>query len=368
MSGEIGGGAGYGGSVSSADADTTVPSGNGSALVDTINNASAGETIYVPDAQYNIDNIDLSTNDVTVAGGRGQSGSGSSQSQSLLVTDGGSTSASPGPELVGGGGNQSRPITVTGSNCRFTGLRFKGPDTTWEGEAGSNDYASVAIEQNGGSDLQVDNCEGYGWSAVFVAFHGGKGGHVHHCSIHDNPGASQGYGVDCGQDSGLALIEKNYFNRNRHSIAAGGNDNPGYEVRNNIFGPVNYNHAIDQHGPDPAGGTLLIHNNEFRATKQSANSVQDGGVDCIGIRGRPSDKCDVYDNWFHSSDKGRTVQQTGEPKIDQRGRYDGSAANKGALVNMTIRNNSFGPSQPSGSIGPQVSGGSSPVNGDSFSV
>ena len=364
VQGEIGGGAGYSDIIGPGQADTTVPSGDGSALVSAINGASSGETIYVPEARYTVEDATLSADDVTVAGNRGASDLSGQTTQSI-ATDGGSGGTSPGATLVGQG-DESRPITVEASNVRFTGLQFQGPNTSWEGEAESNEVHSVAIEHASGQGMQVDNCEGYGWSAVFVAVRGDGPDHVHHCSIHDNPGAAQGYGVHTGPAQGRTLIEKNYFNRNRHSVAADP-DNPGYEVRYNVFGPVYFSHAVDQHGPDSAGGTLSIHHNTFQATEYSAKSVQDAKIEGVRIRGRPSNKAEVYNNLFHANEKPRVIRQSGEPKVDQASKYTASAANKAALENMSIRGNEFGSKQASGSVGAQSGGGRSPVSQDGFS-
>ena len=365
VSGEIGGGTGYSGIVPQSQADTVIPAGDSGALTGAIDSASNGEVIYVSPGTYDNPEASLSANNVTLAGNRGATSSGST-----ATTDGGSPAGSGGGGAPGAllkfDSALNPGIEVTGSNVRITGLRVQGHDSVWNGEAGSNKENSVGIDQVDGEGMEVDNCEGWGWVSIFADCDGNSPAHIHHNSIHDNPGASMGYGIQSGPDTGLTLIEYNYFNRNRHSIAAD-NENPGYEVRYNVFGPIAYNQCVDQHGPDPAGGTLLIHHNTFQATEASAEGTQDAGNQIVRIRGKPRNKAEVYNNWLWTTEEGYGIRQEGENKIGERDKYNGSGTNKEALVNMTIRNNHYGKSKPPANIGAQSgSQSSSPVQQGSF--
>ena len=312
--GDIGGGQSYTGGVAPGDATVQVNSGDGQELARTIANAASGETVYVTNGPYTIDRVQMEADNVTLAG------SGA---------------------LIEAGGVEGRPIQINASGVRITSLRFAGPDETWNGEAGSNDHHPVGIEVQSGGQCEFDNLEGFGWEAVFIASRGSAADIVHHCNIHDNPGASMGYGVACGQSGGLTVIEKCYFNRNRHSIEASP-DAAGYEARDNIIGPIAYNHSVDQHGPDPAGGTILVHHNTFQATESDANSVQDAEIDAVRIRGKPREIAEVHHNLLYAQDIGDSIAQTGEPKVDNADKYNGSATNKGALQNMRIYENVAG--------------------------
>jgi len=322
--GDIGGGAGYTDILSATDADTVVPADDGPAAARAIGNASSGETIFLEGGNYQFDRASLTSDNVTIAGNRGATTTAS------LITDGGSGAL--GPTVVAGG-PEGRPIRVKASGCRITGLRFEGPDTTWNGEAGSNDHHPVGVEHRGGTALTIDNCEAYGWEAVAFAMRGDGPGTVAYSYIHDNPGASQGYGVASSPSSGRTLIVKNYFANNRHSIAANPS-NAGYEVIDNIFAPAYYNHALDQHGPDPAGGKLIVRYNTFTVP---------GKAQCIRIRGRPRETAEFTNNLFYTSDRDYAVQQTGEIKLGQKNKYSNTAANPESFVNMIFdQSNVFG--------------------------
>jgi hypothetical protein len=168
---------------------------------------------------------------------------------------------------------------------RFTGLRLRGP----QDEVGDDSY-----DADGGTpisigiharliDVEVDNCELYGWShtSVFVS---AARAHVHHSSIHHNQRIGFGYGVLVSGAS-WALIEANVFDSNRHSIAGNGDPNSGYEARFNRVFENATRHSFDMHGKTVAdsgvpvaGNTILIHHNTFLLTTQRA----------VLIRGRPA--------------------------------------------------------------------------------
>jgi hypothetical protein len=295
-----------------------VSGGDGSAAASAIENASAGETVFLEPGRYTIDRVSLSADGMALVSNRGVDGAQ------------GATIVGDGPE--------ARPIQTEASDFLISGLRFEGPDTTWDGEAGSNDHHPVGIDHQSGQGMRVSNCEGYGWEAIFAAPRADGPDTVNHCYIHDNPGASMGYGVQSGPSSGLTLIQKNYFENCRHEIAADPENN-GYEIRDNIFAPRYYNHAVDQHGPDPAGGTLLIHHNTFAIT-EAANS-QDK-EQCINIRGKPADRCDIYNNLFYTSNKARAINQSGESKVGQSDQYTGDAENMDFTDNMRVYDNVWG--------------------------
>ena len=57
---------------------------------------------------------------------------------------------------------------LTGDNVRITGLRIKEPDMEQNQDLGDNVLG--AIQSFDSKDLEVDNCEIYGWSYSGVAF------------------------------------------------------------------------------------------------------------------------------------------------------------------------------------------------------
>jgi hypothetical protein len=135
----------------------------------------------------------------------------------------------------------------------------------------------------------VDNCEVFGWTAAgFIP--GTKEtatqGWFHHNSMHHNQMAHLGYGMDL--QNGVHLVEWNYFDANRHSIAGFGHRENGYEARFNVVGSnVDHPHffQFDMHslgeniesGPlsdsQMAGKYVNVHHNVFELTEHNALSL-----------------------------------------------------------------------------------------------
>jgi hypothetical protein len=116
---------------------------------------------------------------------------------------------------------------------------------------------------------------------------------VHHNYIHHCRRTGFGYGVAVSGCS--ALIEANLFDYNRHSImGTRGYPLSSYEARYNVFEVHNVTgQSCDMHGGNdisdatvPAGGTINIHHNTFKAIWNAVN-----------IRGVPTDQTLVYNNW-----------------------------------------------------------------------
>lgn len=169
---------------------------------------------------------------------------------------------------------------------RITGIRLKGPRTDyfdpWDWGADEADYASVAFQLQGQTAI-IDNCEVFGWT--FAGFTlGSKSkltrGWIHHNSMHHNQMNHLGYPMELY--NGLHLIEWNYFDRNRHSIAGFGYPTNGYEARFNIVGPHAIEHAFDMHylGENLDNGNMIagkftnVHHNVFELISHSAFSIQ----------------------------------------------------------------------------------------------
>ena len=121
-------------------------------------------------------------------------------------------------------------------------------------------------------NLEVDNCEIAGFSLGGVSLDQGDGHHIHHNYIHHCQYNGLGYGVV--QDQSFALIERNLFNYNRHSLAGTGRSPSGYEARHNVEIGVSLSHMFDMHGGrDRGDGTdiavtwMKIYNNTFRCPK-----------------------------------------------------------------------------------------------------
>jgi hypothetical protein len=271
----IGGGSGYGNTVTQSDADSVVRTR--SELDDALASASAGEIVFVPggeqislgDRRYNI------PDGVTLASDRGVNGS----SGALLYTD-------------------SEPwklLTIDGSG-RLTGVRLKGPHP---GDDTGGDSSGVGVQTFGASE--IDNCDIWGFTYAGVRAASGGDAHVHHNVIRENNRGGYGYGV--AAESGTPISEYNYFNFNRHSMKTAG-DNPGYIARYNHFGPETTDHVIDIH--DPAGTEFQIHNNVVEAVIAVAGGGREGMQrPAVTVRGVPDDVAAINDNWFYNPDEPR---------------------------------------------------------------
>jgi hypothetical protein len=169
---------------------------------------------------------------------------------------------------------------------RITGVRLRGPRMDyfdpWNWGADEEDYSALAFKLQGQTAI-VDNCEVFGWPFAGFAL-GARGtqtsGWIHHNSMHHNQMNHLGYPMELY--NGLHLIEWNYFDRNRHSIAGFGYPTNGYEARFNVVGPHSIQHAFDMHylGENldnnnmVAGRFANVHHNVFELTSNSAFSIQ----------------------------------------------------------------------------------------------
>ncbi|MHC4545060.1 MAG: right-handed parallel beta-helix repeat-containing protein [Planctomycetota bacterium] len=290
----IGGGKGYGRLVTQSDYLVKTLEELRAAL----KKAKSGQVVYVNDnAEINVtgERKIVIPSGVTVASGRGRGGS----KGALLYSN----------ELA-----MSPMFLAGGEKVRITGLQLRGPDQKRRTEQMRKLYKEgryYSIPNSDGiisthSNLEVDNCELWGWShaAVFLK-RGALKAHIHHNNIHHNQRSGLGYGVCLDQAD--ALIEANLFDWCRHHIAGTGRPGTSYEARYNLVLENANGHSFDMHGgrdrkdgTDIAGDSIKIHHNTFRAT----------GVRAFVIRGRPQQSAQIHHNWFLHSDTKRAVAQT----------------------------------------------------------
>lgn len=277
-SGTVGGGPGYANVVPQSAADAVVQSRR--ELDDALAAANTGDIVYVPggtsidlgDQEYSIDD------GVTLASDRGIDGSPGA----LLFTD-----AEP-DEL----------LTLYGT-ARLTGVQLRGPHP---GDDWGGDSSAEGVETRGAGE--VDNCDIWGFSYAGIETEVGDGAHIHHNVIRENNKSGLGYGVVA--NAGTTLIEYNYFNYNRHSVATSG-DNPGYVLRYNHFGPTEVMHNIDAH--EPTGNRYEIHNNIVETVRREWD---DNLNHAVNIRGVPDDVATIYDNWFFNDN---APDSNGDPDV-----------------------------------------------------
>lgn len=186
----------------------------------------------------------------------------------------------------------------TGS-IRVSGLRVKGPETEYfdpsERSKPASAYDSQGFELLGKSE--IDHCELWGWPTAAVSL-GNKGtatrSVIHHNYIHHNQMATLGYGIFLR--NGEHRIEWNCFDRNRHSIAAFGHRENGYEARFNVIGPHAVGHAFDMHGlrenisdyDGPLAGKYL---------RVSYNAFTFSDTPAVVLRGRSAEQSWARNNW-----------------------------------------------------------------------
>lgn len=291
--GPIGGGKDYQHIVTKGD----YTAGTLEALIDALSKAKAGQVVFIPgDAEIDctslvyIEGLVLEIPaGVTLASDRGHEGSPGG----LITSD-----ALKTPVL----------IRALGPDVRVTGLRIRGPNPKRYLDHHRRAYAEgrgktyfykfptsngIATEHPG---LEVDNCEISAFSHAGVWLRDGDRHHVHHNYIHHCQYNGLGYGVCLNTAS--ALIERNLFDFNRHSIAGTGRPGCGYEARHNVELGTSLSHCFDMHGgrdrkdgTDIAGTKILIHHNTFRAPQTP-----------VVIRGVPQESCEVLNNWFPRHD------------------------------------------------------------------
>jgi hypothetical protein len=209
-------------------------------------------------------------------------------------------------------------LIAGGEYVRITGICLEGPDTTTD----TVDQPVLGIFSSY-RNLEVDNCEIWGWSGAGVSLYGTggsdmqSGGYVHHNYIHHCQMNGLGYGVVVSGGS-TSLVEANYIDYCRHAIAGSGLPGDGYEARYNICGPnfiASYAYQFDMHGtPDPSGsGTMAgdiikIHHNTFMATEPTDSyAALICGVPRIGAY--------IDHNWFYYDQAPPIAQMNGKGKI-----------------------------------------------------
>lgn len=225
----IGGGVNYSAVAEQFDANYLVR--NRVELIFSLANVNSGEKIYIDDnVAINLTNEKglIIPENVTLASGRGFNGS-----------DGALIFISTNQSIE----ESVSPLFFASENVRFTGIRLKGPSN---GTSQTDLSEGIRVISK---NVEIDNCELYGWGLAAVSFHNSTNGYIHHNYIHHNQRAGYGYGVVLNKAD--ALIEANLFNYCRHNIAATGRPGTSYEARYNIILENATSHSFDMHGaPD----------------------------------------------------------------------------------------------------------------------
>ncbi len=319
----IGGGDGYTDIISRNDPDVDYIVDTKSELLTALQSAQSGDIIYVEE-YANIDMYRTSDTQipagVTLASNRGENGSLGGR----IYTSRGGT----------------RLFYIAGENVRVTGLRLEGPHKTTSSISKTNICMSSYYQ-----NLEVDNCELFGWSNAAIGLNGTggadmrTGGYIHHNDIHHNQTAGYGYGI-CVSNGGVALIEANYFDYCRHAITGTGVVGDGYEARYNICGPnwiTTSPHNFDMHGQYDsgsgttiAGDTIKIYNNTFMCVSSPMPT-------CVVIRGVPRDGAYISNNWFYFTNEEPVWQKDGQENIFMTNNLIGAPPNEELSVKGPIK-------------------------------
>lgn len=327
---EIGGGAAYGNVVTIGDADTVVSGVDG--LVDAVNNASSGETIFVPGSnELNLSgHVNIGppsgATDVTVASDRGYDGS-----DGALLYDTTFTTNSPDALFLS-----------EADGWRMSGFRIRGPEGRNIEYDSSKETRAIWTR---GANTEVDNCELFHWT---VAGHSNGGlsfpnssTHTHHNVFHDCAMRQLGYGFD--HFNGHALIQYNYFNGHRHAITCAGFDEASYEACYNFIDLLMFGFPIDMHGQDDgtAGKSLSVHHNTIMGLIDNTEGHGDE-EEFLKVRGVPTEQSEVYNNWSRHSGEttGNVSEQTSDAKPVLQETVD-------SFTNLDVHDNSYGEDKPS---------------------
>jgi hypothetical protein len=265
QTGVIGGYPGYPLPISKDEADTLVPSDKD--WNEAIEEADDGENIWVEsDAEQECDSPELSAENVTICSDRYHDGS-----------DGG---------LVYSEGIDTHGIRPDGADgLEICGVRFRGdnwPDVS-NARVPNDDAGSAAIYCRQSDDVEIHNCEFFGWRWAGILFYsGGDGSELHSYHVHHIPRQGFGYGnALSGADDGHIEVYDAYWNLCRHSIK-GGNGDMSYTIENCIQGPRTANHMCDVHSPCE-GGEYVYRNISFLTDRVTDYSPR--GQPAVNVRG-----------------------------------------------------------------------------------
>ncbi|MCO4292555.1 right-handed parallel beta-helix repeat-containing protein [Solitalea sp. MAHUQ-68] len=184
-------------------------------------------------------------------------------------------------------------LQANGAGVKIIGLRVRGASTTTARSSSSYCRGIYSIF----SDLEVANCEIFGWNHAGIYLTGGASNvQIHDNYIHHNQQSGLGYGISI--DKAYAVITNNYFDYNRHGIAGSGIAGSGYEAAFNTVMPNATEHSFDMHGNGgdgaqyTAGDYVNIHDNTFYM----------GAYKAITVRGTPKNGTTISSNKFvHTS-------------------------------------------------------------------
>ncbi|MBZ9728698.1 right-handed parallel beta-helix repeat-containing protein [Salegentibacter sp. JZCK2] len=278
-----------------------------------ISDAEPENTIYISDSSY----LDFSDYELPVI-----------ISKSLNIVSGRNSDNSNGATLYANAPGKTL-IKIEADNVTLQGLKIIGYDT----EIGLEMYnpkVTNGIVIGNYNSLKIENCEISGWSHGGIYLYNSTGNIISRSYIHHNQRYGLGYGIvlyNKPYQPTNALISCNFFEYNRHDIAASGNEGQSYEASYNIIGLGSENHhRFDMHGKNGdtekvAGTKIIIHHNYFLSDKGYA----------IFIRGISIELSEIYENTFAHPNAQTAIEQT---VLREKIQYNN-------LLNINVRDNQF---------------------------
>lgn len=274
-----------------SEADTAIADAD--ALLEALDSADRGNIVFVEGGA----SIDLTDQEeITIPGG-------------VTLASNRGVGGAPGGELFTNGA--PRPLFVTGGDgVRLVGLRLRGQKH--EGFYDPNAESVYGYDSEGfrskHAGTTIENCEFTRWTYSGVSTFGSDE-RVRDCAIYDNAMRGLGYGVMVA--SGTVIVENNYFNFNRHSVASPGKKDQSYICRYNLQGPKTTAHMFDVHSP--GGKEFHFHNNRF----QTAKTIRGKPTEAILLRNASENETTIHDNVFAHANRpgdrpadGQAINQT----------------------------------------------------------
>jgi hypothetical protein len=276
--------------INSAEAAKTITV-SGSTTKDiqnAINKASSGDTVFIPAGMYKYTGvITVNTPNLLIQGAGVDYNNPASGT--YLYTD-----------LYG---YNSKIMEINADNVRVTGIVFRGAKLPAYGTrpGGSVRYwVSNGIWVNDAANVRIDHnyFTSFGAAAIETSMGNNNNLLVDHNWIVDNYLEGYGYGVNVGKSK--IFIENNYFEDNRHDVAA--NSNGHYVARYNYVYNSKDTCTVGTGSPFPRNfdahrgtGKVEIYNNHVKHALNSGQAVLMRGVYNGAM---------IYDNTFETMSKG----------------------------------------------------------------
>lgn len=251
---------------------------------------------------------------------------------------GGRSSTKPGPRLFTTDLDLNGPLFAIGEyqdedGVRISGVRIDGGEMGIHGGGTfqDNDPAPIGIMVNSSVNVEIANNEIYGWSGVGVRVSDTRNRinrdnasavWIHDNYIHHNQRYRHlGYGVQT-KEGAHALIERNVFDYNRHSLEASGDPGTGYRAYKNLQltgGGVNsdsdlwfrtYTHVFDVHGALDCGGYDAYCGPAGEYFDYRYNTLLYTQGDVLKVRGFPARGAHVAKNVFVKGEGSGAISQT----------------------------------------------------------